>query len=92
MLLAASMWEKMGLVPENIESLAIFWGLQLCMHMGVSNIVIILDCQTVAQALQQQDESLAPLDNIFCAQFQQCSIIFNQWLSNIVAHRLARYA
>lgn len=43
-IMVASMLEKEVSNPKSIESLAIFRGLQLSIHLGISNLIIKSDC------------------------------------------------
>lgn len=41
---------------ESIETLVILKGLQLCMHQGISNLIIKSDCLLVVEKISLQEE------------------------------------
>lgn len=90
--------EKALVQLENIKSLAILRGLQFCLQLGISNLIVESDCQSLVTELQNHQASLSPLGNIYknikdlmrC--FQMCSVHFEHRQSNVEAHLLAKYA
>lgn len=96
--MAVSKKEKALVQPETIESLAILRGLQFCLQLGISNLIVELDCQSLVAELHNHQAPLSPLGNIFqdikdlMGRFQLCSVHFAYRQSNVVAHLLAKYA
>lgn len=96
--MAACIKEEAVLNPKTIESQAIFRGSQQCLHLGISNLILESDCQTVMNALQNPQESHSLLSNLFCdikalvAMFQHFSIHFDHRECNTAIHRLAKFA
>lgn len=82
-IMAASVKERASLQPENIESLAILSGLQFCMHLGIHDLIMEFDCQSVVKELKCSKNSCSPLGNLFqdikaiMAHFWHCNIHFN---------------
>lgn len=64
-LMATSMKERAIQNFEIVESLAILRGLSLCIHLGISQLIIESDWQFVVHALQDPTASYSPLGNIF---------------------------
>lgn len=94
--LAASMKENDILDPETIENLVVMRRLQLNMHLGVTQLLIESNCQSVVKEIQGNKESSSTLGNLIhdikelMARFQCCTIQFNHRHCNTAAHRLAR--
>lgn len=90
--------ERGILQPEAVECLAILHGLQFCLQLGISNLLVESDCQAIANEIQGQQASLSPLGNIFqdirelLGRFKTCSIHFAYRESNVVVHLPAKYA
>lgn len=61
--MAASIREKVVLIPKTIESLVILRGFQCCLPMGVHNLIIESDCQTVVNVFLYPDASSSFLGN-----------------------------
>lgn len=58
--------KEMELVqPETIICLAILRGLQFCLQLGITNLIVELDCQTLIVELQDPRDSLSLLGNLF---------------------------
>lgn len=51
--------------PEIIESLAIIRGFQLCVRLGISQLIIESDCQFNVNELQGIKDSFSHLGNFF---------------------------
>lgn len=86
------------MLPEAIESIAILHGLQFCLQMGISNVMVELDCQVIVNDLRETQASLSPQGNILqeirglMGHFQTCNVQFANRQSNAVTHSLARHA
>lgn len=93
-----SIKEKQVQEPETIESLAILRGLQQCLHLGITNLIIESNCQLVVSEIQSFEQSYSLLGNLvseakaLMAMFKQCSIQFNHRECNGAAHKLAKHA
>lgn len=79
--MTASIFENDFTDPESIENLKILRGLQLCMHLEISNLMIESDCLIVVEELQHPEASCSLLSNLLLdinktmmANFQECSI------------------
>lgn len=46
---------------ETMIALTILKGIQLCSYMGISKLVVELDCQCLVQMLQESAESKSPI-------------------------------
>lgn len=81
--MTASVREDAPHDPEVIEGLAIFHGLQLCLNLGIYNLLVEFNCQLVVTAIQDQEASSSFGDNIiqdikdFMARFHSISIFFS---------------
>lgn len=51
-MLVASIKEKQVQEPKTIQSLAILRGLQQCLHLGITNLIIESNCQLVVSEIQ----------------------------------------
>lgn len=63
-IMAASMREKIMFQPETTECVAIFRGIQQCIPLGIPNLVLESDYQTIVQQIQGLAEPFLPLGNI----------------------------
>lgn len=63
--MAASIRERVVLNPYTIESLAILRGLKCCLPLGVQNIIVESNCQTMVNMLLNLNASDSFLRNIF---------------------------
>lgn len=58
--MAASKLEDGVLDLASIEILAMFWGLQLCVNMGIANIILENDSLLMVTEIQKATDSYAP--------------------------------
>lgn len=63
-ILVASIREQADFDPTSIECLAIYKGLQLCLNMGITNLLVESDCQVIVQVIKQPERPFAMLENI----------------------------
>lgn len=97
-LLAASMRELTLMQSEHIECLAILKGLQICLQLGISTLIVEFDCLLLVQELQQTGEFGMYLGHILLdikqmmARFSHISMKFCYRECNGIAHKLAKYA
>lgn len=63
-ILTASLLEANISQPKAIESTVILRGLQLCLHQGISNLLIESDCFLVVEAILSLDAQNSILGNI----------------------------
>lgn len=59
--MAASKAKVEVIVPEDIELLVVFWGLQLCVPMGIIKLIIESDCLLMVRDLQASAKSSSSL-------------------------------
>ncbi|XP_041011343.1 uncharacterized protein LOC121255128 [Juglans microcarpa x Juglans regia] len=87
--------------PTTIELLAVLRGLQLCLPLGIPNLVVESDCLPLVQQLQANvggEDSYTPNGNLIAearqllSQFQQIQVVHVSRWGNGVAHTLARHA
>lgn len=79
--MSASLREQDQFESASIECLAIFQGLQLCLHLRNNNsLQIELKCQVIVQAVRRLEEPFAMLENIIhdirmlMTRFRHCEI------------------
>ncbi|CAI9756749.1 unnamed protein product [Fraxinus pennsylvanica] len=83
---------------EAIELLAIFRGLQLCVNMGIQNLLVESDSKLVVEALQIERMLNSSLGVLYqevkhlATQFVNCKYSHIYRECNMVAHKLARHA
>lgn len=58
-LLAASIKEKGIQDPETIENLSILCGLQLCVHFGITQLLVEFDCQSAVKEILSNKDSIS---------------------------------
>lgn len=81
---------------ESLEALTIFRGLQLCMHQGISNLIIETNCLLVVEEILQCKAPSSAIGNIMMdikelmSHFMDCIIQYGNYMANEVAHKLAR--
>lgn len=65
--------------PIEIELLAVFRGLQICMHMGITNLIVESDSLLMVQAIQSGKCSLSLLGNLSKESIglMQCFVLFH---------------
>lgn len=96
-IMAASIWENVYFNSKTVECLALFRGFQLCLNLGIHNLVVEFDCQTLVKELQSKELSTSFVGNIIqdlkdmMTHFHVCLINFGYCQSNIAAHKLARF-
>lgn len=97
-LMAASIKEMTLFQLEIIECLAICRGLQQCILLGISHLVVESDCLSVVHQIQGAEEAYLPLGNIIneiwhlMSDFQNCIVQHRHRTSNEAAHCLVRNA
>ncbi|CAI9757855.1 unnamed protein product [Fraxinus pennsylvanica] len=97
-IIAMSKIEKSVEESEAIELLAIFRGMQLCVNMGIQNLLVESDRKMVIEVLQTDsmlNSSLGVLYQevkIFATHFVNCNYSHIYRECNMVAHKLARHA
>lgn len=95
--MATSMREKIEFNPTTIECMA-NRGLQLCLNLGISNLLMESYFQVIVQAIQEPENSFDMLKNVvhdiwtLMSHFIHCEIQFRYGSSNELAHKLAHYA
>lgn len=62
--MAMSKKERGLLQPKTIEGLAILHCLQFCLQLGITNLMVESDCQSIVAELHRHQASLSPLENI----------------------------
>lgn len=88
--MAASIEEKYVQNSKTIENLAIFKGLQQCVHLGISHLILEFECHMVVNEILGLEASHSLLGNLLfdikalMATFQQCKMQFNPWECNSV--------
>lgn len=86
--MAASIFEPHVTSQLDIESLAIFHGLQHCLNQRLANIIIKSDCQLEVDELLHFNNPSSVVGNLLIdikdllAKFINCNIIFGSWLGN----------
>ncbi|KAF5450596.1 hypothetical protein F2P56_030930 [Juglans regia] len=84
--------------PTTIELMALLRGLQLCVHLGFSKIVVESDCMLMVQELKDDQDSFSTNVNLIkeakslLQHFQEVEIQHVHCMGNEVAHRLACYS
>lgn len=84
--MAASMKECHIQSREVTEALAIFKGIQLYLHLGLSHLVVKSDCQSMILMLQDAVDSNSPLGNII-HEIKALQVYFYRVLFNFVFAR-----
>lgn len=80
--MAASMAETNTFNSMTVEAMAIIKGLQLCMHIDFSHLIIESDCKVVINSILQREDPMSKIENLVCdikewmRKFQDCSIQF----------------
>lgn len=96
-IMATSVQDIASLNPKTIGTLTILRGLQQCMHMGISCLIIESDCQFVMDKLEF-DDFCSDFGNLlvnikeWIGKFIDCQIQFTYRECNKVAHTLAHHA
>ncbi|KAF5443149.1 hypothetical protein F2P56_035733 [Juglans regia] len=84
--------------PPDVELLAMLRGLQLCIPLGIEELILESDSLLMITQLQEKEESWSLLGNIIketkllMARFYCCTIQHVGCKGNEAAHSLARYA
>lgn len=84
--------------PKIVKLLAILWGLQLCLHQSIANLIVESDCLLVVEEITQQDLPSLAIGNIMLdikelmSLFPHCSIQYGDRQDNNVACTLAKNA
>lgn len=61
--MAASMKEVDAFNPMNVEATVILKSLQLCMHLGLSHLIIENDCKVVVYSILQREDPMFEIGN-----------------------------
>lgn len=76
---------------ETIEALAILRGLQLCLHLEISNLKIKSDCLLLVEEILHQDNPSSVVRNLvldikeLTSSIPSCSIQHDVWCSSLVS-------
>lgn len=95
--MTASIREGDAFNPMAVKAKTILRGLQLCMHLGLSHLIIESDCKIVVDSILQREDSMSEIGNLiydikeWMGNFQDCKIQFIHQHCNRAAHTLARF-
>ncbi|XP_042983291.1 uncharacterized protein LOC122312694 [Carya illinoinensis] len=96
-IMSAAKKECSAMIVVEVEALAIIRGLQFCIHLGISNLVIESDSQLVVTEFNQQGPSKATFGNVIreakdlMSRFSICDVQHTYRNCNVAAHLLAKY-
>lgn len=96
--LAGSGSETSILEPEHVEAAALLRGLQLCLNLGISHLMVESDCLFLVDEINKPVLTSASIRSLvleikeLMQRFPRCSIHHYSRLGNQAAHCLARHA
>lgn len=96
--MVANIREDNAFNPMTVEAMAVLWGLQQCMSLGISHLIIESDFHILVNSILQEEDPRSDIGNLlhhikeWMGKFQDCRIQIFHFHCNKASHTLAHYA